>query len=220
MLTGEKGCFKLCTNFAFRVKKFTSLVSYSWAICNKFLRTHLCRSQFLEHSPHCRSEEPLKSVASKGCQLVDRCANDRAFYRDAWWKFHCSRLKNPVLPRPPAEKCIHCLKIRDTSQFYALQPRWRWFPGCREPWFRRVGGSRSKERDRKSELVIRSTYQIFEWDRNNSDRNFYNVVRYAHIPLLPWMQERSEAEQRAIWPCLNVATWRRELSDRALQRIR
>ena len=28
MLAGEKGFFKLCTNFAFRVKKFTSLVSY------------------------------------------------------------------------------------------------------------------------------------------------------------------------------------------------
>ena len=36
----------------------------------------------------------------------------------------------PHLPRPPDEKCIHCLLIRDTSQFYALQPRWRWFPGC------------------------------------------------------------------------------------------
>ena len=33
--------------------------------------------------PHCRSEEPLKSVASKSCQLVDRHANDRTFYRDA-----------------------------------------------------------------------------------------------------------------------------------------
>ena len=50
---------------------------------------------------------------------------------------------------------------------------------------RRVGGIRSKERDRKSELVLRSTCQIFEWDRNNSDRNFYNVVRYVHIPLVP-----------------------------------
>ena len=49
----------------------------------------------------------------------------------------------------------------------------------------RVGGNRSKERDRKSELVLRSTYQIFEWDRINSDRNFYNVVRYVHIPLVP-----------------------------------
>ena len=48
-----------------------------------------------------------------------------------------------------------------------------------------VGRYRSKERDRKSELVLRSTYQIFEWDRNNSDRNFYNVVRYVHIPLVP-----------------------------------
>ena len=38
--------------------------------------------------------------------------------------------------------------------------------------FPRVGGNRSKERDRKSELVLGSTYQIFEWDRNNSDRNF------------------------------------------------
>ena len=36
----------------------------------------------------------------------------------------------------------------------------------------RVGGKRSKERDRKSELVLGSTYQIFEWDKNNSDRNF------------------------------------------------
>ena len=36
----------------------------------------------------------------------------------------------PPLPKPPAEKCIHCLLIRDTSQFYALQLRWRWFTGC------------------------------------------------------------------------------------------
>ena len=33
------------------------------------------------------------------------------------------------------------------------------------------------------------------------------------------MQERSEAERRAIWPCLNVATWRRERSDRAIQQM-
>ena len=62
--------------------------------------------------------------------------------------------------------------------------------------------------------------KFFEWDRNNSDRNFYNVVRNVHIPLVPLMQERSEAERRAIWPCLNVATWRRERSDRAIQQIR
>ena len=49
----------------------------------------------------------------------------------------------------------------------------------------RVGGNRSKERHRKSELVLRSTYQIFDWDRNNSDRKFYNVVRYVHISLVP-----------------------------------
>ena len=36
----------------------------------------------------------------------------------------------------------------------------------------RVGGNRSKARDRKSELVPGSTYQIFEWDGNISDRNF------------------------------------------------
>ena len=49
----------------------------------------------------------------------------------------------------------------------------------------RVGGNMSKERDRKSELVLMSTDQIFEWDRNNSDRNFCNVVRYVNIPLVP-----------------------------------
>ena len=72
---------------------------------------------------------------------------------------------NPVHPKPPAEKCIDCLLIRDTSIW--------------------VGGSRSKEQDRKSELVLRSTYQIFEWDRNNSNQRFYNVVGYVHIPLVP-----------------------------------
>ena len=51
--------------------------------------------------------------------------------------------------------------------------------------FSRVGENRSKEQDRKSQLVLRSTYQIFESHRNNSDRNFYNVVRYVHIPLVP-----------------------------------
>ena len=78
--------------------------------------------------PIWRAIKICKSAASKTCQLVDRRANDRACYRDAWWKFHCFRLKNPVLPRPPVKNCIRCLLIRDTSQFYALQPRWRWFP--------------------------------------------------------------------------------------------
>ena len=49
--------------------------------------------------------------------------------------------------------------------------------------------------------------------------NYDNVVSYIHIPLVPYMQERSEAERRAIWPCLNVVTWRRERSDRAIQQI-
>ena len=80
-----------------------------------------------------------------------------------------------------------------------------------------VGGNRSKERDRKSELVLSSTYQIFEWDRINSDRNFYNVVRYVHIPTSAL---NAGAKRRAIWPCLNVGTWRRERSDRAIQQIR
>ena len=26
-------------------------------------------------------------------------------------------------------------------------------------------------------------------------------------------------KRRAIWPCLNIATWRRERSDRAIQQI-
>ena len=30
----------------------------------------------------------------------------------------------------------------------------------------------AKKRDRKSELDLGSTYQIFEWDRNSRDRNF------------------------------------------------
>ena len=46
-----------------------------------------------------------------------------------------------------------------------------------------VGGSRSKERDRKSELVLRSTYQIFEGDRNNSDRIFLKRSQIcSHTP--------------------------------------
>ena len=31
--------------------------------------------------------------------------------------------------------------------------------------------------------------------------------------------KRSEAERRVIWTCLNVATWRRDRSDRAIQQI-
>ena len=42
----------------------------------------LCRSQFLKHKPHCRFEELLRPNALKQRQLVERRANDRAFYRD------------------------------------------------------------------------------------------------------------------------------------------
>ena len=51
-----------------------------------------------------------------------------------------------------------------------------------DTWTKRwVSGIRSKEWDRKSELVLGSTYQIFEWDRNNSGRNFdfWETMRIA-----------------------------------------
>ena len=47
-----------------------------------------------------------------------------------------------------------------------------WLQWCLNDRIQWVSGYRSKERDRKSEIVLGSTYQIFEWDRNNSDRNF------------------------------------------------
>ena len=56
-----------------------------------------------------------------------------------------------------------------------------------------MGGNRSKERDRKSELDLRSTNQIFELDRNHSDRNFYNVVSMFTYPQCP--ECRSEAKR-------------------------
>ena len=43
-----------------------------------------------------------------------------------------------------------------------------------------VGGNRSKERDQKSELVLKSTYQIIEWDRNNSNRKRSQIS--SHTP--------------------------------------
>ena len=44
-----------------------------------------------------------------------------------------------------------------------------------------MGGNRLKKRDRKSELGLGSTSQIFEWDRNNSRRNFefWETNRFA-----------------------------------------
>ena len=50
-------------------------------IYKKVPRTHLCPS-VAKHRPHCRSEEPMRSVASKRSQFVDCRANDSASYRD------------------------------------------------------------------------------------------------------------------------------------------
>ena len=105
-----------------RRKRYT--ISQKKNTCNNILRTHLCRSVFLEHRPPCQSEEPLRSVVSNCCQ------HNRAFYEDTIRNFYCSRLKNLVFPWYLIEKCIHCILLRDTSQFYALQPRWRWYPVC------------------------------------------------------------------------------------------
>ena len=41
------------------------LVKAKTTICNEVLQTQFCRSQFLDHRPHCQSEEPLRSVASE-----------------------------------------------------------------------------------------------------------------------------------------------------------
>ena len=54
---------------------------------------------------------------------------------------------------------------------------------------KRVGGNRPKERGRKSELVLRSTYQTFEWDRNNSDRIFWLPVTWLNTIWLNFFVE-------------------------------
>ena len=77
-----------------------------YPICDKFPRTHLYRPQLLEQRPPCRSDVPLKSVASRSCQFVDCRVNDKAFYRDAWWKFHCSRLRTLY---------FQCHQLKDVS---------------------------------------------------------------------------------------------------------
>ena len=53
-----------------------------------------------------------------------------AFYINTQWNFHRSRRKNPVILWPPFENCIHCLIIRNTSQFYAPQHWRQCFPVC------------------------------------------------------------------------------------------
>ena len=69
---------------------------------------------------------------------------------------------------------------------------------------------------------LRPDNEMLSEARKLVHRNYYyNIVSYIHIPLVPQMQGRSEAERRAIWPCLNVATWRKKRSDvnRAIQQI-
>ena len=39
---------------------------------------------------------------------------------------------------------------------------------------------------------------------------YYNVLSYAHFTLVRKLHELSEAKRRAIWPSLNVSTWRRK----------
>ena len=61
------------------IYRFTKKVT----IFNKLLQKQLCLSKFQEHRSHCRSEEPLRFLASKSCQFVDRRASECAFNRDA-----------------------------------------------------------------------------------------------------------------------------------------
>ena len=51
--------------------------------CDKFVQTHLGRSQFLERSLKRQSEEPLRSAASENYEICDRRANDGAFCKDS-----------------------------------------------------------------------------------------------------------------------------------------
>ena len=43
-------------------KKAAMIYRFEKNVCDKFFQRS-SRSQFLEHNPHCRSEEPLRSVA-------------------------------------------------------------------------------------------------------------------------------------------------------------
>ena len=45
---------------------------------------------------------------------------------------------------------------------------------------------------------------------NYAQGNYDNVITYT-------MSLNAGAKRRAIWPCLNVATWGKERSDRAIQ---
>ena len=101
--------------------------------------------------------------------------------REMWTNVQRPENEPPESVHRNAPRCLPILQAEIRSQ----RPETAYGRMQRQ---KRRGGNRattSKERDRKSELVLRSTYQIFEWDRNNSDRIFYNVVRYVHIPLVP-----------------------------------
>ena len=103
-----------------RFFKKTAMIDLT--ICKNIFQTRLCRSQFLERRPHCPSEKLLRNAAPKSSQLVDRRAETR--------NENFTALAHPLLLWPPVEKCIHCLSIRNTYQFYVQQPLWRWFQGC------------------------------------------------------------------------------------------
>ena len=79
---------------------------------NKYdkIRPHSIRSQQFDQKVRPLSFRPEKFDLFTATQNFDLFT--------ATWKFHCSRINNPVLPRPPNEKCIHCLIISDTSHFY------------------------------------------------------------------------------------------------------
>ena len=86
-------------------------------------------------------------------------------------------------------------------------------------YLQRVGGNRSKERDRKSELVLRSTYQIFWMGSKQLGSKFLKRSQIcSHTPSA--LNAEAKRSDVPLWPCLNVATWRRERSDRAIQQIR
>ena len=94
-------------------KSCNDIQVYKKRLCNKFL---LCHSHFLEHRPHWRSEEPLRSVASISYQLVDRRANESILQR-------CVMKISLLSPKEPCSAVV---------------------PGLREePWFKRLGASAS-----------------------------------------------------------------------------
>ena len=98
-------------------------------ICNKFLQTHLYHPQFLEHRLSWWSEEPLRSVASKSCQLVDRRANECISQRCVF-EFWLLSSKEPCNAMFTGWKMYSLTNYSQYISFYAFQPRWLWIPGC------------------------------------------------------------------------------------------